>query len=101
MYVEKWMVDWLLRIAASIGGKISSPFWNSSTALPLTTHSPAVPCSARRKASSSRPYLTYVMSRDERYLGDLFVFPIREFAALISRAPLSGGKHKGDRKSVV
>jgi hypothetical protein len=34
------------------------------------------------------------MSRDERYLGDLFVFPIREFAALISRAPLSGGKHK-------
>gem|GEM_PF-979123 len=47
--------DPFARIAASIGGKISSPFWNTSTLLPSTTHSPAAPCSARRNASSSGP----------------------------------------------
>ena len=46
--------------------------------------------------AQTRPglYLAYVLSPDDRYRGDMFLFPAREFASLVSRAPLAGGKHR-------
>jgi hypothetical protein len=39
-------------------------------------------------------YITYVLSEDDEYRGDFFVFPVRDFASIIRAAPLAGGKHR-------
>ena len=39
-------------------------------------------------------YLAYVLSQDDEYAQDLFIFPIRDFETIIKRAPLAGGKHR-------
>lgn len=39
-------------------------------------------------------FVVYVMSEDDQYRGDLFIFPVREFASLIRAAPLTGGKRR-------
>jgi hypothetical protein len=37
-------------------------------------------------------YLAYVLSEDDEYRGDFFIFPAREFATIIGSAPLVGQK---------
>ena len=44
--------------------------------------------------SPDRLFLAYVLSRDNDYAQDLFIFPIREFEKLIAQAPVAGGKHR-------
>jgi hypothetical protein len=39
-------------------------------------------------------YIAYVLSEDDEYRGDFFVFPVQEFASIIRAAPMSGGKRK-------
>jgi hypothetical protein len=39
-------------------------------------------------------FLAYVTSEDDEYRSDLFIFPIKTFAKLISAAPLAGGKYR-------
>lgn len=39
-------------------------------------------------------FIAYVMSEDDQYRGDLFIFPVNDFSTLIAAAPRSGGKHK-------
>ena len=39
-------------------------------------------------------FLAYVLSRDNDYTQDLFIFPIRAFEKLIRQAPVAGGKHR-------
>jgi hypothetical protein len=39
-------------------------------------------------------FLAYVLSEDDHYDGDFFVFPIADFARAIANAPLSAGKHQ-------
>ena len=46
------------------------------------------------KAAADHLFLAYILSRDEGYQGDLFIFPIRDFAAIVKQAPLAGGKHR-------
>jgi hypothetical protein len=45
------------------------------------------------KASPSL-YVAYVLSEDDQYRGDFFVFPVHAFASVIREAPLAGGKHR-------
>ena len=35
-------------------------------------------------------YIAYVLSEDDEYRGDFFLFPAREFAAIIRQAPMAG-----------
>ena len=46
--------------------------------------------------TNSMPHLfiCYVLSEDDQYRGDLFLFPVRDFAESIHAAPLAGGKHR-------
>lgn len=39
-------------------------------------------------------FIAYVMSEDDQYRGDFFIFPVREFVAMIRAAPLAGGKRR-------
>ncbi len=39
-------------------------------------------------------YIAYVMSEDDEYRGDFFVFPVRDFASIIRAAPMAGGKRR-------
>ncbi len=39
-------------------------------------------------------YVAYVLSEDDEYRSDFFIFPVSDFAALIRAAPLSGAKRK-------
>jgi hypothetical protein len=39
-------------------------------------------------------FLAYVLSEDAGYHGDIFIFPIRDFSALIARAPVAGPNHR-------
>jgi hypothetical protein len=39
-------------------------------------------------------FVAYVLSEDEEYHGDFFIFPARKFASLINAAPLSGKKRR-------
>ena len=39
-------------------------------------------------------FLAYVLSEDAGYCGDIFIFPIRDFSALIARAPVAGANHR-------
>jgi len=39
-------------------------------------------------------FLAYILSRDDDYDQDLFIFPIRAFERLIRRAPIAGAKHR-------
>jgi hypothetical protein len=39
-------------------------------------------------------YVAYVLSEDDEYRGDFFVFPVRDFAAIVRSAPIAGGKHR-------
>jgi len=39
-------------------------------------------------------HVAYVLSEDDEYRGDFFVFPVRAFASIIRAAPLTGGKHR-------
>lgn len=39
-------------------------------------------------------YVAYVLSPDDGYHGDLFIFPVREFADLLLKAPLVEGKRR-------
>jgi hypothetical protein len=39
-------------------------------------------------------FLAYVMAADSGYSGDIFIFPIRDFARIIRCAPIAGGKHR-------
>jgi hypothetical protein len=39
-------------------------------------------------------FVAYVMSEDDEYRGDLFIFPVQDFASLIRAAPLSVDRHK-------
>jgi hypothetical protein len=43
---------------------------------------------------SSRLYIAYVMSEDDGYRGDFFIFPVREFTSIIRAAPMAGGKRR-------
>jgi hypothetical protein len=45
---------------------------------------------------SANPSLTvnYVLSEDDEYRGDFFIFPVRDFAQILAKAPLAGGKHR-------
>jgi hypothetical protein len=42
----------------------------------------------------SHLYLAYVLSEDDEYRGDFFIFPIRRFASILAKAPTAGGKRK-------
>jgi hypothetical protein len=44
--------------------------------------------------ASSRLYVAYVMSDDDEYRGDFFIFPARDFAAVIGAAYLKGSKRE-------
>jgi hypothetical protein len=44
--------------------------------------------------SGSSLYVAYVLSEDEEYHGDFFIFPAREFGSIIQAAPLAGGKRR-------
>jgi hypothetical protein len=57
---------------------------------------------------SSSLHIAYVMSEDDGYRGDFFIFPVREFAQIVRAAPMVGGKRrvyisrrKGDSKRWV
>ncbi len=39
-------------------------------------------------------FVAYVLSEDDEYRGDFFVFPVREFTRIIESAPMAGGKHR-------
>lgn len=39
-------------------------------------------------------FITYVLSEDDAYRGDLFIFPVRKFASIIKAAPIAGEKHR-------
>jgi len=39
-------------------------------------------------------FIAYVMSEDDEYRGDFFIFPVRKFASIIRAAPMAGGKHR-------
>lgn len=39
-------------------------------------------------------YVAYVMSEDDEYRGDFFLFPVRVFASIIHAAPVAGGKRR-------
>lgn len=39
-------------------------------------------------------FLAYVLAEDSGYRGDIFIFPIRDFSALIARAPVAGKNHR-------
>ena len=42
----------------------------------------------------SKLHIAYVMSEDDGYRGDFFIFPVREFASIIRAAPMAGGKRR-------
>ncbi|MGH9364298.1 MAG: hypothetical protein ACRD1B_03405 [Thermoanaerobaculia bacterium] len=44
--------------------------------------------------SGSHLFIAYVMSEDDQYRGDFFIFPVRAFASMIRSAPVTGGKHR-------
>jgi hypothetical protein len=44
--------------------------------------------------ASEHLYIAYVLSEDDEYRGDFFVFPAREFAAIIRAAPIVGSKRR-------
>jgi hypothetical protein len=40
-------------------------------------------------------FIAYVLSEDEEYRGDIFIFPVAEFVKIIKAAPIvGGGKHR-------
>lgn len=39
-------------------------------------------------------FVAYVLSEDDQYRGDFFIFPVREFASIIRKAPIAGGKRR-------
>jgi len=39
-------------------------------------------------------FIAYVMSEDDQYRGDFFIFPVSDFASIVQSAPLTGGKHR-------
>jgi hypothetical protein len=39
-------------------------------------------------------YIVYVLSEDDEYRGDFFIFPVNDFATIIRSAPIAGGKHR-------
>jgi hypothetical protein len=39
-------------------------------------------------------FIAYVMSEDDEYRGDFFIFPAHEFSSIIRSAPVSGGKRR-------
>jgi hypothetical protein len=39
-------------------------------------------------------FIAYVLSENEAYRGDLFIFPVRTFSTIIKSAPVAGGKHR-------
>jgi hypothetical protein len=39
-------------------------------------------------------FIAYVLSEDDEYRGDFFIFPVRDFAKVISLAPVTGGKYR-------
>lgn len=41
-----------------------------------------------------RLFIAYVLSEDDEYRGDFFIFPVRTFARIIRAAPIAGGKHR-------
>lgn len=45
-------------------------------------------------SSSPSLFIAYVMSEDDEYRGDFFVFPVRQFASIIRAAPMAGGKRR-------
>lgn len=50
--------------------------------------------------TGSHLFVAYVLSRDDRYDGDFFIFPIREFESIIHAAPVVG-KEKDKEKHRV
>lgn len=49
-----------------------------------------------REFDGARPdlFVADVVSEDDEYRGDLFIFPVEDFSRLIASAPLSLEKHK-------
>jgi len=45
-------------------------------------------------ACGSHLFIAYILSEDDAYRGDLFLFPVRDFEGIIRRAPMAGGKHR-------
>lgn len=43
---------------------------------------------------SHKLYIAYVMSEDDEYRGDFFIFPVLDFASIVQAAPLAGGKRR-------
>ena len=43
---------------------------------------------------SRRLFIAYVLSEDDEYGGDFFIFPVGTFARIINAAPIAGGKHR-------
>ena len=39
-------------------------------------------------------FVAYVMSEDDEYRGDFFIFPVRDFSSIIRSAPVAGGKRR-------
>lgn len=39
-------------------------------------------------------FIAYVMSEDDEYRGDFFIFPVRDFASIVREAPIAGGKRR-------
>jgi hypothetical protein len=50
----------------------------------------------QREFADAAPHLfvAYVLSEDDEYRGDFFVFPVREFSQIISASSIAGGKHR-------
>ncbi len=44
--------------------------------------------------SGAHLFIAYVMSEDDEYRGDFFIFPVREFSSLLRAAPVAGGKRR-------
>ncbi len=84
MYVSKVMVLFAERIAASIAGKISSPFRSVATSLPSTIAGPSSTPMARVNCGSSTPY-EWRTSRRIFFSGSLKRFTPRIVTTAVTR----------------